>query len=365
MKTGIAARDDSVWQGHPDVAYWQGRLFVVYRESNRHRATSNTSICIVYSSDGGNTFSRPFTVHESNRRWNCPRLFIVDDQLWIICDQVASVSDPKDFFDFENDPKKTNIFVCRVQFYNTNMIFENIVGTNMSGILPDRITKTPAGFITTTHTMGKHGHLVCHAWITKNFNNSNINDQQPQQPQDRHGASLSSCIANPLIGDWEKFTIMDDPHTTHCEGSIFKFQNELHCILRTHTDGYNPGFFCSSKDGKGWGKLKVSHLFGCHRPTAGVLDSGKILVTYRMSPCMDPYYWARTTMACLIEDPKHMEQHRMREIDFDRHEICDSGYTGWCQLPNGEICVVNYVKDDAPKPYIRWYRFREEEFFGK
>ncbi len=40
----------------------------------------------------------------------------------------------------------------------------------------------------------------------------------------------------------------------------------------------------------------------------------------------------------------------------------DGGYTGWVQLPDGRIFVVNYITDDAPKPYIRGYILNEEDF---
>jgi len=32
------------------------------------------------------------------------------------------------------------------------------------------------------------------------------------------------------------------------------------------------------------------------------------------------------------------------------------------QYDDGEIYVVNYIVDDAPKAYIRGYAFREEDF---
>ena len=49
-------------------------------------------------------------------------------------------------------------------------------------------------------------------------------------------------------------------------------------------------------------------------------------------------------------------------LDFDRSQKCDSGYTGWVQLPDDSVFVVNYITDAAPKPYVVWYRFSEKDF---
>ena len=44
-------------------------------------------------------------------------------------------------------------------------------------------------------------------------------------------------------------------------------------------------------------------------------------------------------------------------LDYDRNAKPDTGYTGWVQFDDGEIYVVNYIKDDADKAYIRGYSF--------
>ena len=41
--------------------------------------------------------------------------------------------------------------------------------------------------------------------------------------------------------------------------------------------------------------------------------------------------------------------------------VSDLGYSGWAQFPDGEIYVVNYIVDDAPKAHLRGYAFREED----
>jgi sialidase-1 len=48
---------------------------------------------------------------------------------------------------------------------------------------------------------------------------------------------------------------------------------------------------------------------------------------------------------------------RVMPLDYDRNPSPDIGYTGWVQFEDGEIYVVNYIKDDADKAYIRGYSF--------
>jgi hypothetical protein len=51
----------------------------------------------------------------------------------------------------------------------------------------------------------------------------------------------------------------------------------------------------------------------------------------------------------------------------DRSPTSDTGYSGWVQFADnhadtGEIYVVNYIPDDAPKAQIRSYSLRMEDF---
>ena len=53
---------------------------------------------------------------------------------------------------------------------------------------------------------------------------------------------------------------------------------------------------------------------------------------------------------------------RIMPIDHDRSPQADSGYSDWVQFDDGEIYVVNYLLDDAPKGQICGYAFRECDF---
>ena len=59
---------------------------------------------------------------------------------------------------------------------------------------------------------------------------------------------------------------------------------------------------------------------------------------------------------------RHEAHTRILPVDFDRSPESDTGYSGWVQFPDGEIYIVNYILDDAPKAQIRGYALRPEDF---
>ncbi|HOM57560.1 MAG TPA: hypothetical protein PLG27_07410, partial [Candidatus Latescibacteria bacterium] len=53
---------------------------------------------------------------------------------------------------------------------------------------------------------------------------------------------------------------------------------------------------------------------------------------------------------------------RILPVDFDRSPVSDTGYSGWVQFEDGEIYIVNYIVDDAPKAQIRGYSLHPSDF---
>ena len=53
---------------------------------------------------------------------------------------------------------------------------------------------------------------------------------------------------------------------------------------------------------------------------------------------------------------------RILPMDLDRSLKSDLGYSGWVRFADGEIYVVNYIMDDAPKGQIRGYALTMDEF---
>jgi len=102
------------------------------------------------------------------------------------------------------------------------------------------------------------------------------------------------------------------------------------------------------------------------------MRSGEIAITYRFCSGVS------TSLALYVETPEEAtrrrdpapddyrtdyHQCRFAFLDNDRSLHPDSGYSGWVQLPSGDLYVVNYVTDDAPRPYIRGYIVSRYDWF--
>ena len=128
------------------------------------------------------------------------------------------------------------------------------------------------------------------------------------------------------------------------------------------------------------------------RPKSGLLASGEVCVTYRCGmpnellgmhlmtqdaakfekpgdliprqplPEDIPAQLAEETGE---ERPWYMTSYypgRTFILDCDRSVHRDSGYTGWVQLPSGDIYVVDYINDDAPLAQIRGYLVSRSDY---
>lgn len=336
MQSGIVTRNDSYWQGHPDVVYFQGYFYVVFRQSQHHRENGKTQVMLTRSRTG-QKYSTPICISESTDRYNCPRLSIVKGQLYIICDLVKQSDD---FIGSEQIEDNTRIIL----WTSTNGIDWSLpILTNIKGIVPDRICATnDGGLLIATHTK-LASRLIQNVWKT---------------------------MKTPQSMNWSKSVLAELNDKNLCEATICNTGSELVCLMRENSQLGEPCYMSSSTDnGKTWTKAIKTRLFGCHRPVLGILPSGNYLVTYREQSFTHlPSTWAKNTFACLINkgslnyvtDP--CKKAIILPIDHDNNVKSDSGYTGWCLNEDGQIYIVNYITKDAPKPYIKWYILDESDF---
>ena len=166
--------------------------------------------------------------------------------------------------------------------------------------------------------------------------------------------------------DWEKHKLCHYPKHNMCEASVCQFGSGYLCLMRENSGLGKPAYFCRSKNGIEWTNPEPTRMFGCHRPIIGVLTSGNLLTTYReASHGFKPGFWAKNTFACLTAKrsaQKDLNLSIILPLDHDKSKHSDSGYTGWVQLPDQSIFIVNYITGDAPQPYIRWYQIHEQDF---
>jgi sialidase-1 len=158
-----------------------------------------------------------------------------------------------------------------------------------------------------------------------------------------------------------------------CEGSIVELPGgELVCFLRENSGQGLDAFKCISLDGGlTWEGPFEMPIPACHRPVAGVLHNGLVLVTHRYMQGGKGWvgWWTQNFFAALTDvesclaHTREQAHTRILPVDFDRHLESDTGYSGWVQFPDGEIYVVNYILDDAPKAQIRGYSLDMRDFW--
>ena len=342
MLTGTVTKTDKHWQGHPDVALFKGKFYVVYRESKDHKSYKNTKINIV-SSVNGSSYSSPTILLQSDKmRWNCPRLSVIGGRMWLVCDKVKRLEDS--FVRSENNPKAISVWVMSTR---DGKVWTDPFKTNINGIVPDRMFMSDGYYFIGVHrykigkTTKDEGRLVQSVWRTNNIHSS-----------------------------WNSYEVANVEGLNMCEGSVCGLPNgRLACMMRENSGKGLPAYISFSKNkGETWTEAAETKLFGCHRPVLGQLKSGDYLATYReQSFSMHAAHWAKNTFACLIKEKSLTQEPYCSDgiilpLDHDNNKKADGGYTGWVQLPNGNIYIVNYITADAPKPYIRWYLISEKEF---
>lgn len=350
MLNGVITRDDSVWQGHPDVAWFNDELFVVYRESDHHMARGYTRVCLVRKNKK-QRFSKPVAIAKSKNRFNCPRLSVIKDILWLICDEVV-IAGKGTFFKLEDNESKTKTFLWKTKDGDE---WEGPIETNIKGIVPDRICTTDDGFLVATHTK-------------KYFGVKSKNKKNEEMQRVYHGFLVQNIWhATDMEGEWTKHDLCHKEGYNLCEASVCRLNNNSYlALLRENSALGLPAFACYSQDGIAWSNPIETRMFGCHRPVTGPLKSGNLLTTYReASGSFLPGLWAKNTFACLtmrLSVHEDMVKSIILPLDHDNGKRSDSGYTGWVQLPDESIFIVNYITQSAPRPYIKWYVIRESDF---
>jgi len=337
----IIANTDNVYECFPDITLTKtGRLIVVYRESDSHTAHSFSHIVYRYSDDWGENWSEKHILIESYVRdgvllkWNCPRIGTMPDgKIWILCDRYLQPPG-------EMDHKQS-----RICFWWSEDEGESWTGpyeSNIYGIVPSKIFVTRKG----TWLIGTHMKSI------------------------RTG-KLMQIVWRSIDGgkSWQgPIVVCEDEKYNCCEGSIIQLPNgELVCYMRENSRMRWPGLKCfSNDDGLTWEGPYQTLIQGCHRPVAGILSSGRILITYRnylggKSPNKNFFAYIETIESSRAR--KISEQAGIiLQIDHDRSSRPDTGYSGWVQLPDGKIFCVNYIVDDAKYAQIRGYWFSEKDF---
>ena len=285
------------------------------------------------STDRGRTWSlkKPLTEKSSNDGYyNCARISkLPDGRLAIICDKVVPT---------EKGLSETNCSEIHLWFGDGE-------GTTWSeptvypfcGIVPDKLLVLDSGrMIIAAHFLNPEtDKLEQYLWYS-----------------DDGGKTWS-----------DKVTVAAHPDYNLCEVTLLPYDNMIVAFLRENSGkGHDILKTISYDNGETWGELYPTPADCGHRPVAGFLRDGSVMMTYRYIPSgTQNMFAAFFDKSKLTETDRWNQRFRIMPLDYDRNPAPDLGYTGWTQFDDGEIYVVNYIKDDADKAYIRGYSFYPED----
>lgn len=338
LTKSVVSRDDRIYEAWPDVALTAGgRLICVFSECEHHGRRNNVRVMYCISDDRGRTWSpkRALTgVTQSDAFWNCARVSVLrDGRVVIACDRLYATE--------ENPDNRTYLWFSA----DEGGSWSKPVETPVCGIVPTKLTELSTGrWLLGAHRICEQtGKLAQAVWYS-----------------DDRGAHWSPRI-----------TVGSDPRYHLCEASLLELPDGT--VVAHMRENSGRGYDCfksiSRDHGETWDGVYPVPLPGCHRPVAGLLSCGKVLITCRLMQG-GGHFWGENyqNFICAVSEigdavktDRADNPQRIFHLDTDRNLYADTGYSGWVQFDDGEIFVVNYILDDAPKAYIRSYRFREKE----
>lgn len=342
MQKFVVSRDDSVYEAWPDVVLCDsGRMVCVFSECTHHHNREGARVAIVTSDNRGRTWSQKRYLTEKGTKdsyFNCARINLLSDgRLVIACDYlsergetVEALANARNYLWFSSDEGET---------------WSEPVETPLRGICPTGILELQSG----RWLLAAHVRSTEHGKLMENIRYS-----------DDKGKTWSDTI-----------TLASDPQYNLCEADLCEVEpNVVVAMLRENSaKGYDCLKAISRDGGETWEGVYNVPLPGCHRPTIGFLNDGNMLLTYRYRPGgrSGLGFWTQNTFGSILYRDGLLSTERKEQavrtfpIDFDRSSVSDCGYTGWVQYPDGEIYIVNYLVDDAPKAQIRGYSIRPDE----
>lgn len=337
------SRDDSKYEAWPDVVLTEkGKLICIFSECKHHTDRAYTRIVLKMSTDRGRTWGDKIPVTEITNGipyWNCARISkLSDGRLVIVCDKI---------FTKGKNGKGEGEGKSYLWFGDAEgEKWTGPIETPVIGIVPDKLLELTNGrWILSAHKGSpEHRYLEQCLWYSDN------------QGKD--------WVGPVTVGSQEGLNL--------CEVSILKLPDEtLVAFMRENSSDGKDCYKSISKDnGESWEGPYRMPLPGCHRPVAGILQSGNIMITYRfiqggkgwLSTRAQNFFAALTDVQSAKTIERKEQTTRIMPIDYDRSPVADLGYSGWAQFENGEIYIVGYIVDDAPNAQIRGYSLSEKEF---
>ena len=330
------SRDPARYAGWPDVTLAaDGKLVCVFSECIHHCIRSNTRIMLADSADGGRTWGNKRPLTEETRGlayyYNCARIgTLPGGELAVVVDRIPSAS---------GEGALSDCVDVLYRSQDNGKSWSEPEELPLRGIVPDKYRLLNGGRLSIAahrHVKGRLGEYMCFS--------------------DDGGKTWS-----------EPRLVAFDSALNLCEACLIPLgEGKVAALLRENSGvGYDCYKSVSCDNGETWGPLVRFPLPACHRPVAQVLRDGRILVTFRlcqgggcgMGSGAQNFFGALTDRGSLLSVRRNDASVRLFPIDYDRSPRPDTGYSGHVQLPDGTVCIVNYIVDDALSfGQIRSYR---------
>ena len=338
------SRDAEWYEAWPDVTRCpDGRLLVVFTQCVHHGDRSNSRLMLIESSDDGRSWGRKRALTSESRGkgfyYNCARLTTLRDGRLVVAVDCPLLG----------DETPASLMKTRILLYfstDNGRSWEEPRQVPLAGIVPSKLTELSSGrWLAAAHRLlgGRLAQYLVYS--------------------DDKGATWSDEI---LVAYDKRYNL--------CEGALCEFpeENAVVCFLRENSGlGQDCQKVVSYDGGEHWSPVVSFPLPGCHRPVAGRLADGRILLTYPfaqggkgwLGTWTQNFFGAISDASSALAIRREDSWTRIFPIDFDRSPKSDLGYSGWVQLASGELVVVTYIVDDAmDRGQIRGYRFFPEEF---
>ncbi len=224
----------------PDICLThQGRILVVYRETDKHVAT-RSKLLVKASEDQGVTWSPARVLNAAGG--HASRINVLSDgQVALLNESPSVIYWSLDHGVTWSTPSPKGIGHC----------------------VPDRLLELDTETFLTT------GHLHRGVAALPGINQAPV-EQMVYLSEDR-GQS------------WQALSVMaNDPRLVLCEASVTRLEDgRLLALMRENSGVFEPMYVCMSRDkGRTWSEPVPTPLIG-HRPCMGVTKDGRLLVTYR------------------------------------------------------------------------------------
>lgn len=330
IKKITISNDPNIYEAWPDIAMTSsGKMICVFSECVHHCNREYSAIALSTSFDRGETWNpKQILVSSSLQQggfYNNARIQELNDgRLLVVVDKIMGSNENQDesiicFFFSDDDGQKWS---------------EEIQKT-MRGIVPDRIAELKNG----------RWLLACHQ-----FDQEIKNLAQRLWYSDDKGENWEGPVS---VGKQSGLNL--------CEASIIEVDDKVVAFMRENSgQGYDCFKVISSDNGESWSEPIRFPLPGCHRPVAGFLKNGNILLTYRFmqggngkwGKCQN-LMGALTDKEAVLAPARDKSSVRIFPIDYDNSQKPDTGYSGWVELDSNNVYVVNYLVGNQEKAYIR------------